>query len=231
MPKPAWPLFLLYLPLVKLATAPLAGGSGLAARALLFYGGGVGLSLLLVHREQSWPRLRGLLQRPLQGIGLGVAAFLILAGGATLLSIVLETGRGPVALLLRPPAGLLDLRPLWSGLVEGALRPDAGWLAFSGGGALAEEWIFRCVLLWRWVVRNGDTEPAPGTALRTWRATAGKLLLVNLYFAALHWPQPLPALGVALLGGLTLGVVVLWRPNYWLIATLHLLFNWLQSGG
>lgn len=204
-----WPtvLLLLWLPGIKWALAPGA------ARLALFYGGGCLLGGLAVWRGGDVARVRVLLRAPLAGGVTALLGFAALMVGSTLLWIspILQTGL---------PKALVDLVILFDPLpvilaLQGGGPHPGGWLLLgAAGGALAEEWIFRVVLLWRWVPA-GEGLPTRGM----------KLLLVSGYFAALHWPQAPFQMGVALSGALLLGALLLWRRNFALVAVLHSVFN------
>ncbi len=117
-------------------------------------------------------------------------------------------------------AALFDPMPVYVGLRQGTLAVAPLAWAAAAAGALAEEWIFRGALFWRWL-------PAvPPEGPRALAGAGARLAAVSAYFAALHWPQPPQALAVALLGSLALGGVLLWKRNLALIAGLHVLFNW-----
>ena len=57
-------------------------------------------------------------------------------------------------------------------------------------------------------------------------AHCAKLAAVSLYFAILHWPQGQVAMIEAFSGSLVLGGLLYWRRSFWIIATLHALYNW-----
>jgi membrane protease YdiL (CAAX protease family) len=213
-----WPtaVLLLWLPLVKWGLPP--GWP----RVLLFFAGGSALAALAVWRERDGARVRPLFRAPLSGLLRG------LYGYALLVAV------GTVLLYLRPlqpilPSALLDLAtlfdpaPVYLAFGGDAAWPSAGTLAAIAAGSLAEEWMFRVALFWRWLPAR-DAEGPPRLLPR-----AGALLrlaAVSAYFAALHWPQPPGALLVALLGGLAVGWLLLWQRSYVTVATLHVLFNW-----
>ncbi len=206
---------LCYLPLVKWG---LPHGM---PRMLLFYGGGFGLAALAIWREGDWPLLRPLFARPVAGLGRGLLLYGWLVALGTLLLY---------APLLQPylPYGVYDLAalfdplPLYLAVKRGGPWPE-GWLLAGGMlGAVAEEWIFRAVLFWRWVQATG----APG-GHRGWPppGVLVKLGVVSAAFAALHWPQSPGMLAAAFLGSGVLGWLLYRRGSLAEVAVLHALFN------
>ena len=154
--------------------------------------------------------------RPWQGMALGVLGFLLLAGVPTAL-LRLPGHMLPAWLpeLLQP----LDLSQFpfahrFSTNSKGMLR-----LAMLMVGGALEEWIFRCALWLRWA-----GVPQPGRKFTL--AHAQKLLAVSGYFALLHSSQGAQAMLQAFSGSMVLGGVLAWRRNLWIIATLHVIFNW-----
>ena len=218
LPARRWPtlLLLVWLPLAKW---------GLPAgwpRLLLFFGGGCVLAALAVLREGDWPRVRPLLGGALRGVLAGLWGFALLVAGATVLLYF-----PPLQPFLPPPlydlAARFDAMPLYRTYAQGSAWPAPATLAGIALGSLAEEWIFRVGLFWRWL------PPAVTAAPPRLAVPAGallRLLAVSAYFAALHWPQPAGALLVAGLGSLGVGLVLLWKRSFALVATLHMLFNW-----
>jgi hypothetical protein len=222
-PPRRWPtaLLLAWLPLVKwgLPAGPL--------RAVLFFGGGSALAAFAVRREGDGPRVRPVFAAPGQGVwdalwlyaGLTVTSLLVLY--APLLGPLLPYAAYDLA-------ALFDPLPVYVALKRGDALPSASVLTLTLLGSAAEEWIFHVALFWRWL-------PAPlveAAPLRRLLAPAAwwRLAALSAFFAALHWPQPLGAMAVALLGSVALGLVLLWRPSYALVATLHVLFNLARLG-
>ena len=212
--------------------------AGLAPRVALFHGvGGLWCGLLLAW-EGRLAAIAALAARPWAGLLQGVLGFAALAGSATLL-LRLPSGALPSWLpgLLHP----LDISPLYDDprfpvQPGGLLR-----LVLVMGGGMLEEWIFRCALWLRWSgglrwAGAGPARPLPPyegkSASAGWRGNPSplehgwKLLGVSAYFALLHWPQGAAAMLQAFAGSLVLGALLWWRRNFWLIATLHALFNW-----
>ena len=135
---------LCWLPLVKWGLP-----SGVP-RTALFYGGGMLLSLVALRPGGGWPRVRPLFRAPVTGLASAVSGFTLLMA----CSAVLLTFSWPRTLL--PPAlaeliAFFDPWPVYALLSGGGHGFPAakalGWAA----GAIAEEWIFRVALLWRWV--------------------------------------------------------------------------------
>jgi len=213
-----WPtvLLLCWLPLVKW---------GLPAgwpRLLLFFAGGSALAGLAVWRAGDWLRVRPLFAAPWRGLLAGLYGYTMLVGlGAVLVYLPLIQPVLPFALY--ELATLFDPMPVYLVLASGGPFPPLATLAGVALGSAAEEWIFRVALFWRWLPAQPATAP-PRLLPRA--GALARLVAVSAYFAALHWPQPPGALAVALLGSLVVGLVLLWRPNYALLATLHVLFNW-----
>lgn len=215
---PTW-LLLVFLPLVKwsLPAGPL--------RLLLFLGGGVVLAALAIVREGDAPRVRPLLAAPLRGVYGGLLGYATLVAGATVLLYV------PLLQPLLPDAlydlaALFNPLPVYLAVARGdALAPPGTW-ALMAVGAVAEEWIFRVALLWRWLrPQVGSDAPPAWPAPAAAAAIAAKVLAVSAYFALLHWPQPPAAIGVAFLGGIVAALALVWTRSLALVATLHVLFN------
>ncbi|MDH5753311.1 MAG: CPBP family glutamic-type intramembrane protease, partial [Deltaproteobacteria bacterium] len=213
-----WPLLLgLYLPCAKLAGFFLAREYGMPlAGALLFYGGGVLISLGTLGSPPWRAPLARVLGRPWLGIAQGVLVFclLILLGEA----VLLVPGVSPALASLLAPltwrAG--GLAPLVGG-GGGGLLHTAGVAAAS----IAEEWLFRVVLFWG-VLKALSPRPADPVS----RRSAGALLVaMSLYFALLHLPGGAPEISAAFLGSLTLGALLFAVPRFSLVATLHVLYN------
>ncbi len=213
-----WPTFLLlaWLPLVKW---------GLPAgwpRLLLFFGGGSVLAALAVSREGDWPRVRPLLAGAVRGVLAGLWGFALLVAGATVLLYF-----PPIQPLLPVPlydlAVQFDPMPLYLAYAQGDAWPQPATLARIALGSVAEEWIFRVGLFWRWLPPALTSAP-PRLAVPV--GALLRLLALSAYFAALHWPQSGGAMLIAGLGSLVVGLVLLWKRNFALVATLHVLFNW-----
>ena len=235
-----WPTAALvcWLPLVKWSFP--GGGT----RTVLFYGGGLLLSLVALRLGGGWPRVRPLFRAP----GAGLAAALAVFAALMAISFLLLSFSWPRS-LLPPPLpeliALFDPRPVFASLGGGghgfADGMALGWAAGAGGwaaGAIAEEWIFRVALLWRWVAPGknagkdaGKDAGAPAQSPRPSEADSllpmgFKLVMVSAYFAALHWPQSFAQLATAFLGALVVGGMLLRWRNFYLISALHVLFNW-----
>ncbi|MEE8433344.1 MAG: hypothetical protein V3S64_01020, partial [bacterium] len=215
-----WPTAALvcWLPLVKW------GFPGGGPRTALFYGGGLLLSLVAVwhgglrhgglrhcglrHRglrhRGGWPRVRPLFRAPGAGLAAAVAGFAALMA----ISALLLSFSWPRT-LLPPPLpeliALFDPRPVYASLSGGGHGFPAGtafgWAAGAIGwaaGAIAEEWIFRVALLWRWVATEKNAGKPAGAPARNPARNPGprradtlplmgiKLVMVSAYFAALH---------------------------------------------
>ena len=219
-PIPHWPTLLLlgYLPLVKiLATLANAGEAWSLA---LFYGGGLLLSAGVLAWEGGWESLNPLLKSPLRGIWVGACLF----GGLMALAALLLFWPAPQPYI---PLWLHHLISLFDPFTVSMAYESGEWNAApwdflrAGLGGLAEEWVFRGVLLWRWLGSEDGEYPYPST-LGPW----GRVVALNAYFALLHWPATQPELAVAFLGGCVLSLLLIWRRNLWIIGTLHLAFNW-----
>jgi membrane protease YdiL (CAAX protease family) len=200
--------------------------SGLAPLTLrlgLFHGLGALWSLLLLRREGRLGAFAELAAHPWRGMGQGLLAFLALAGVITLL-LRLPAGTLPSWLpaLLHPH----DLSPLPADPRLPMQLSGIWHLALVVSGGALEEWIFRCALWLRWAgglpARPGPSSRANPVPLVHW----AKLAAVSLYFAMLHWPQGQAAMIEAFSGSLVLGGLLYWRRSFWLIATLHALYNW-----
>jgi membrane protease YdiL (CAAX protease family) len=219
-----WPtaLLLVWLPLVKWGL-PYSG-----LRFLLFFGGGSALAALALWREGHWPRVAPLFAGPLRGvIGALYGYGLLVAAAVPLLYLPLlqPVLPGVVAEL----AALFDPMPVYLLVARGGPYPDPAFATLVAAGSLAEEWIFRTALFWRWLPSAARAAPDASAGLRARLPGPGvllRLLAVSAGFAALHWPQPPGALLVALLGSLVLGLVLWLRRSFALVATLHVLFNW-----
>lgn len=212
-----WPtlLLLLWLPAVKWSLQ--AGWP----RLLLFFVVGCALAGLVVWREGDWARVRPLFARPWRGLGWGVAGYAALVGVASLLLY----GPGLVRWLPLPVLALVSLfdpLPVYLRLAHGGPFPSAAVLALFVLGSVAEEWLFRTVLFWRWLPERDRSGPR---RILSHPGAQARLLVVSVYFAVLHWPQPRGAILVALLGSLVVGNVLLWWRSFTLAATLHVLFN------
>ncbi|HKI98248.1 MAG TPA: CPBP family intramembrane glutamic endopeptidase [bacterium] len=213
-----WPtlLLLLWLPLVKWSLP--AGW----LRLLLFFVGGCALAGFAVWKEGDWPRLQPLFARPWRGLAIGLGVYALLVVVALGLLIVPGIFR-LLPLPLYALVSMFDPRPVVHTLAMGGPLPSAVAVAVFGLGSVAEEWMFRTVLFWRWLPARDTDGPRrvfshPGAQAR--------LVVVSVYFAALHWPQPPGAMLVALLGSLVLGNLLLWARNFTQVALLHVLFNW-----
>lgn len=224
-----WCALLAYFPLLLwlLQRLPPTGrGAGLLAlRVALFHGAGALWSTLLLRWEGRLAEFKALTSRPGRGLRHGVYGFVAIAGAATLL-LRLPSGMLPAWLpvLLHP----LDLTPVYA---DPRLPTGPGGLPrlllLMAGGA-AEEWIFRCAIWLRWAGAL-PVQTAPSGEAKSAPMTLGyefKLTMVCAYFAWLHWPQGPWAMLLAFLGGMVLGGVLWWRRSFWLIATLHALYNW-----
>ncbi len=233
-----WAALLCYFPLILSfpPRAPAVSGSGLSAlgwRTALFHGVGVLWSVALISAEGLWPRWRALFARPGRGLLLALALYAV-AGAAVTALLKL-----PVA----PPAWAMPLLlPFdFSALLAGAWpRVSAAWGAerlLIAAGSVAEEWIFRCALWLRWagalpldgtpLPLDGKADERRAPALKALGPHLYKLAGVSLYFTLLHLPQGPAALGQAFAGSIVLGLLLAWRGNFALIATLHVLFNWM----
>lgn len=221
-----WAALLVYFPLLLLLLRLLPARSSVAALALrvgLFHGIGALWSLLLLRREGGLAAFAALASRPWRGLGQGLLAFVALAGVITL--------------LLRLPAGILpswlpvflhplDLSPLPSDpRLPTHMSGFAHLVLVMGGGGL-EEWIFRCALWLRWAGGLPSPPEPSSRANPISLAHCLKLGAVSLYFSILHWPHGQQAIIQAFSGSLVLGGLLYWRRNFWLIATLHALYNW-----
>lgn len=200
-----------------------------ALRQILFFGGGSLLGLLVSWRQRGL--LEPLFRNPWRGMWGALYGFALLTTGSLLILYTpfLQPFL-PYALL--DLAGLFDPLPVYVAYKQGELEmeplaalPAGGRFAIAGGGAVCEEWIFRIVLFWRWL-KPEEALIWPRGALRDWLPALAKLSAVSVLFALLHWPQPPEMLLVALLGSLMLGLLLLWRGNFTLVAALHVLFNW-----
>ena len=220
-------LLLGWLPLIKW-TQP----AGLA-RMALFHGGGSLLALAAVWRRGDWPRLRTLFSSPLWGLAAAALSFGFLMAGAVILlyAPIIQPYLpfwlyGLIALFDPLPLRGAFSSPAFSGSAwpDGLMAVLPGWLALAAG-SVAEEWIFRVALFWRW--SGPPPDPSDGEPGRLPpAAVALKLAGVSAYFAALHWPHAPEQIAIAFLGSLVLGWV-LWRTrNFTLVAALHTLFNW-----
>lgn len=215
--KRRWPTLLLlaWLPAVKWSL-----GAGWL-RLLLFYGAGSALAGGAVWWERDGPRVRPLFARPWRGVAWGVTIYAALVVAA----VVLLYGPGLARWLPFPALALVSLFdpwPVYLRLAHGGPFPSVAMLALFVLGSVAEEWLFRTVLFWRWLPERDRSGPRrvlshPGAQAR--------LVAVSVYFAALHWPQPQGEILVALVGGLVVGNVLLWARSFTLAATLHVLFN------
>lgn len=215
--KRRWPtlLLLLWLPVVKWSLH--AGWP----RLLLFFVVGCALAGLAVWREGDWDVVRPLFQRPWRGIawGIGVYAALVAVAAGLLYGAAADRWL-PLPLLAL--VSMFDPWPVYLRLSYGGPFPSVAVLALFVLGSVAEEWLFRTVLFWRWLPerdRSGSRRvfSHPGAQAR--------LIAVSIYFAVLHWPQPHSAMVVALLGSLVLGNLLLGWRSFSLAATLHVLFN------
>ena len=216
---------LLWLPLAKWALPP---GP---ARMLFFYGAGSLLAWVLWRQMQRRMRsapLGGvaLFARPLRGLGEGAAAFALLVAAGTVVHGALGGQMGALAGLLALPGA------------EGwrVLADNPGVAAYIVAGSVAEEWIFRVVLVWGGLARLGLLPGADGRdalSARRLLAAAALLLVVNAYFTLLHLPHSPLVLAQAFAGGVALSLWLLWRRNAYGIALLHALFNltlWMNAG-
>jgi Type II CAAX prenyl endopeptidase Rce1-like len=213
-----WPtlLLVLWLPLVKWGLPP--GWP----RLLLFFGAGSALAALAVRLEGDAPRVAPLFAAPWQGLLGGLWGYALLVAGASVL-IYAPLLQPVLPFALYDLATLFDPLPVYLAVARGDALPAPLTVAGVALGSLAEEWMFRVALFWRWLpARDAAAPPRRVPSL----GALGRLLAVSAYFAALHWPQPAGALAVALLGSLALGTLLLVRPNFALLGTLHVLFNW-----
>lgn len=224
--RPLTLLLLLWMPLVKWLLPP-----GLS-RFALFYGGGGALSALAVLREQDWARLRPLFAHPWRGLLDGMGAFAALMVTAAVL-ILFPPLQPWLPLWVLDALSLLDPLPAYIAFQSHRLEAPPQALLLTGIGAIAEEWVFRAVLLWRWAHPATPSSPAlstpsPPGAMRPWHGIPQlwRVLAVSLYFALMHWPGHPMQLVIAFSGSLVLGVVLLWSRNFTLVAVLHVLFNW-----
>jgi len=213
-----WPtlVLLVWLPLVKW------GLPRSWARLVLFCGVGSAWAAFAVWWEGDAARVRQLFARPGWALLRGVWVYVMLVAAATILLYVpLIQPWLPYAVY--DLAGLFDPMPVYLAFAQGGpIAPAGAWIVMALG-SLAEEWMFRAVLYWRWLpARDAEgpprTVPHPGAEMR--------LLAFSVYFALLHWPQPLGPMIVALLGSLVLGNLLLWRRSLVEVAVLHVLFNW-----
>ena len=244
-----WAALLCYFPLI-LSFGPRAAavsGNGLASlgrRVALFHGVGVLWSVALISAEGLWPRWRALFARPGRGLLLALALYAV-AGVAVTAFLNLSAPQPAWALLLLP----FDFSALLAGAWPRVSAPWAVERLLIAAGSVAEEWIFRCALWLRWAGalpldgmplplggtppplgdtpqgRPADERRAPG--LKALGPHLYKLAGVSLYFTLLHVSQGPPALGQAFGGSIVLGLLLAWRGNFALIATLHVLFNWM----
>ncbi|MCZ6646941.1 MAG: CPBP family glutamic-type intramembrane protease [SAR324 cluster bacterium] len=214
-----WVLLVSCLPLVLLAAPQGPGLSALAWRIGLFHGAGLLCSVALISAEGLWPRWRALLARPARGLLLAIALYLLPAALVTLFLLPLP---GPLPAWAR--AMLLPFDFGW--LLLGHIPPlSARWLSgklLLAAGSAAEEWIFRCALWLRWA----GPFPERSTAARGMEPHLYKLFALSLYFSLLHFQHGAQVMAQALAGSLVLGALLMWRRNFTLIATLHVLFNW-----
>ena len=246
-----WGGIWLVLPLVKLTAHHLFPPPAEALRLTAFYTAGMLLTLGCLLARGEWPLLRPLFSRPVAGLAGG----LLLFGGLSVLAMALGAlGRAWLASLAPLPQGGFAeaLRPLIQALVEGTAWLDftrgrdglglaglftpavaeaqPGWNRLLGGStaALFESWLFQAMLLWRglyWLLPN--PAETPRGLLRQPRALAW-LLFSSLYFAALHFPQPIASQGAAFLGSIIIGALLLRLKNVWMAVSAHLMFNLLN---
>lgn len=236
-----WPWLALWtwLPLAKLSGLFILPDQMLYAGFALFYGGSLFLLVVLLRQRADWRHARSLFNNPVPGLLAGFFCFAVLAGVATALHTSVKFGIADVhvdrwlaniVLALTEP---LDVLSRWERLGWTHLAGTAPYMGLAGVGGGLEEFIFRVGLFWRWL-RPPPSHPATVqetaiVGLPPWPEVIMKMLVVNVFFALLHWPQPWTALAVAFLGGLAVTIMLLRWRNIWMIATLHLLYNSLNA--
>ena len=218
-----WAALTGYFPLLLWRLPARNGVAALALRVGLFHGIGALWSLLLLRREGRLGAFAEMAAHPWRGMRQGMLGFVALAGIITLL-LRLPAGTLPPWLpaLLHP----LDLSPLPADPRMPMHMSGILHLALAVGGGALEEWIFRCALWLRWIGGLPSPPRSSSAANPISLAHCLKLAAVSLYFAILHWPQGHGAMMQAFSGSLVLGGLLYWRRSFWLIATLHALYNW-----